>query len=158
MTFEKHLRWVSRESSQRLGILRKSWRVFHDRSLLERCFRGFVLPVLEYCSAVWCWAADTHLKLLDGAVSGARLITYCLFECDIAHCRCVAVLRMLYKIRSNPMHPVPLSHIGILMRWHDFCSPFSVPLERSCCPRIWCCGTGGFQEPGQCFLSYLSLL
>ena len=46
MTFEKHLRLVSRAASQRLGILRKSWLVFHDRSLLERCFRGFVLPVL----------------------------------------------------------------------------------------------------------------
>ena len=62
MTFEKHLRSVSRAVSQRLGILRKSWRVFHDRSLLGRCFHGFVPPVLEYCSAVWCSAADTHLK------------------------------------------------------------------------------------------------
>ena len=33
MTFEKHLRSVSRASLQRLGILRKSWRVFHDRAL-----------------------------------------------------------------------------------------------------------------------------
>ena len=33
LTFEKHLRLVSR-ASQRLGILRKSRRVFHDRSLL----------------------------------------------------------------------------------------------------------------------------
>ena len=31
MTFEKHLCSVSRAASQRLGILRKSWRVFHDR-------------------------------------------------------------------------------------------------------------------------------
>ena len=75
MTFEKHLRSVSRAASQRLGILRKSWRVFHDRSLFGRCFRGFVLRVCEYCSAVWCSAADTHLKLLDRAVSGARFLT-----------------------------------------------------------------------------------
>ena len=54
MTFEKHLRSVSRAASQRLGIFRKFLRVFHDRSLLGRCFRGFVLLVLEYCSAVWC--------------------------------------------------------------------------------------------------------
>ena len=47
MTFEKHLRSVSRAASQRLGIFRKSWQVFHDRLLLGRCFRGFVLPVLE---------------------------------------------------------------------------------------------------------------
>ena len=75
MTFEKHLCSVSRTASQRLGILKKSWRVFHDRSLLERCFRGFVLPVLEYYSTVWCSAADTHLKQLDRAVSGARFLT-----------------------------------------------------------------------------------
>ena len=42
MTCEKHLRSVSRAASQRLGILIKSWRVFHDRSLLGRCIRGFV--------------------------------------------------------------------------------------------------------------------
>ena len=47
MTFEKHLRSVSRAASQRFGMLRKSWRVFDDRALLERCFRSFVLPVLE---------------------------------------------------------------------------------------------------------------
>ena len=70
MTFEKHLRSVSRAASRRLGILRKSWRVFHDRALLGRCSRGFAQSVLEYCSAVWCSAADTHLKLLDRAVSG----------------------------------------------------------------------------------------
>ena len=72
MTFDKHFRSVSRAASQWLGILRKSWQVFHDRLLLGRCFRGFVLPVLEYCSAVWCCsAAETHLRLLDSVVSGA---------------------------------------------------------------------------------------
>ena len=34
LTFEMHLRSVSRAASQRLGILRKSWRVFHDRFLI----------------------------------------------------------------------------------------------------------------------------
>ena len=48
MTFDKHLRSVSRAASQRLGILRKYWRVFHDRLFLGRCFRGFVLTILEY--------------------------------------------------------------------------------------------------------------
>ena len=109
MTFEKHLCLVSRAASQRLGILRKSWRVFHDRSLLGRCFRGFVLPVLEYCSAVLLCigsVADTHLKLNDRAVSGARFLTGGVFECDIAHRRSVAVLCMLYKIMYKPMHPL----------------------------------------------------
>ena len=106
MTFEKHLCSVSRAASQRLGILRKSWRVFHDRLLLRRCFRGFLLPVMEYCSAVWCLAADTHLKLLDRAVSGARFLTGGVFECDIANHRSVAVLCMLYNIRCNLVHPL----------------------------------------------------
>ena len=39
ITFEKHLRSVSRAASERLGILRNSFRVFHDRSLIRRCFR-----------------------------------------------------------------------------------------------------------------------
>ena len=71
LTFQKHIRSVSRGASLRLGILKKSWRVFHDKLLIGRCFWGFVLPVLEYCSAVWCSAAETHLKLLDRVVSGA---------------------------------------------------------------------------------------
>ena len=106
MIFEQHLRSVSRGASQRLGIFRKSWRVFHDRSLLGRCFPNFVLPVLAYCSAVWCSAADTHLKLLNRAVSGAMFLTAGVFVCNIAHRRSMAVLCMLYKIRCNPVHPL----------------------------------------------------
>ena len=106
MTFEKYLRLVSRAASQRLCVLIKSWQVFHDRSLLGRYFYGFVLPVLEYCSAVCCSAGDTHLKPVYYAVSNAQFLTGCVFECDIAHCRSVAVLCMLYKIRCNPVHPL----------------------------------------------------
>ena len=106
MTFEKHLRSVSRAASQRLAILRKSWRVFHDRPLLWRCFRGFVLPVLEYCSAVWCSAGDTHLRLLTRIVSDASFLTRGVLEYDLAHRRSVAVLCIQCKIRWNPMHPL----------------------------------------------------
>ena len=38
MTFEKHLCSVSRAAYQRLGILRKSWRVFHDILLFGGSF------------------------------------------------------------------------------------------------------------------------
>ena len=51
-------------------------------------------------------AADTHLKLLDRVVIGASFLTGCMFECDLAHRRFVAVLCMLYKIRCNPLHPL----------------------------------------------------
>ena len=43
MTFEKHLRCVSRAAAQRLGMMRKSWQVFHDRSFFLRSFWSFVL-------------------------------------------------------------------------------------------------------------------
>ena len=102
MTFnKKNLRSVSRAATQRLRILGKSWRVFHDRLLPGRCFRGFVLHVLEYCSA-----ADTHLNPLNRVVSVVSLLTWSMFDCDIAHRRSVAVLCMLYKIRCNPMPPL----------------------------------------------------
>ena len=65
-----------------------------------------VLSCPFWSSAVWCSAADTHLKLLDRVVSCARFLTGGAFECDIAHRRSVAVLCFLYKIRCNPMHPL----------------------------------------------------
>ena len=80
--------------------------MFDDRSHLVRCFLGFVLPVLEYFSAVWYSAADTHLKPLDRAVSGAWFLNGGVFECDITHRRSVVVLYILYKIRCNPIHPL----------------------------------------------------
>ena len=106
ITVEKRLLSFSRTVSQRLGTPRKSWQVFHDRLFLGRCFRGFVLPVWEYYSAVWCSAADTHLILLDRVVSGDSFLTGGVFQCDLAHRRSVAVLCMLYKIRCNPLHPL----------------------------------------------------
>ena len=68
MTFE-NLRSVSRAASQSHGILKRSWLVFYDSLLIEGCFRNFVLPVLDYCSAVSCSAADIYHKLLNRVVS-----------------------------------------------------------------------------------------
>ena len=95
MTFEKHLHSVFRAASQPLGVLRKSWQVFHDRLLLMRFFRDFVLLVLEYCSAMWCSAADTHLKLQESVNSGASVLTGGMFACDLAHHPSVTILCML---------------------------------------------------------------
>ena len=71
ITFDTHLLSVSSAAAQRLGIMRKSWQVFHDRWLLLSSFWSFVLPVLEYCSSGWCSAADSHLKQLDRVVRSA---------------------------------------------------------------------------------------
>ena len=106
MTFEKHLCSVSSAAAQRLDILRKSWQVFHDRSLLPRSLWRFVLPALEYCSALWCSAADSHLTLLDRVVRCAGFLAGGVLDCNLVHHRSVAELCMLFKIKSNPMHPL----------------------------------------------------
>ena len=55
---------------------------------------------------MWCSAADSHLKLLDRVVRSAGFLAGGLLECDLAHRRSVAELYMLFKIKSNPMHPL----------------------------------------------------
>ena len=88
MRFWKHLRRVSRAATRSLGILSKSWRVFHDQSLLVRCFQCSVLPVLKYCSAVWC---NQWRQFPAGGV----------LECNISHHRSVAVLCILHTFRTR---------------------------------------------------------
>ena len=93
-----------------------------------------VPPVLGYYSAVWCSAADTHLKLLDRAVIGVRFLTVGVFECEIAHRRSVAVLCMLYNIGCNPVHPlngalpgeyvpVRLTRSALIAYWYTYSPP-----------------------------------
>ena len=64
------------------------------------------MPVLEYCSAVWCSAADSHLKLLDRVVRSAGFLAGGVLDCNLAHRQNVAELCMLFKIKSNTMHPL----------------------------------------------------
>ena len=97
MTYDKHLHSVFSAAAQRLGIMRESWQVFHDRSVL-RFFLSFVLPVLEYCSAVWCSAAESHLKLLDRVVSDADFFSWWSFL--------VQPRRSATSIGSSVMHAI----------------------------------------------------
>ena len=96
--------------------------------------QGASSPVLKYCSSVRCSAADTHLKLLDRVVNGACCLTGGVLDCDLAHRRSVAVLRMLYKIRCNPIHqlhgalPVPYVPVrvtcgALVTHRHTYASP-----------------------------------
>ena len=104
----------------------------------------FVLPVLEYCSAVWWSATDTHLKLLDRVVNGTRFLTgVCLsvtlliadllqfFVCCVRSfvTRCTHLM-MRYLDRM-----CQCGHIGIPMR-HLPAEPRSTagPLFPSQCP------------------------
>ena len=134
MTFEKHLRSVSSAEAQRLGIMRKSWQVFYDRSLLLRSLWSFVMPVLEYCSAVWCSAADSHLKLLGRVVRSAGFLAGGVLDCNLAHHRSVAELCIIFKIKSNPMHhlsgalplpyvPARVTRCALVAHRHSFAPP-----------------------------------
>ena len=83
---------------------------------------------------MWCSAADTHLKLLDCVVSGARFLAGGVLNCDLSHRRSVAVLCMLYKIKCNPKHPLggalPVPYVPVrvirsasIAHWYTFAPP-----------------------------------
>ena len=55
---------------------------------------------------MWWSAADSHLKLLERVVRSASFLAGGVLEYNLAHRRSVAELCMLFKIKSNPMHPV----------------------------------------------------
>ena len=55
---------------------------------------------------MWCSAADSHLKLLDSVVRSAGFIAGGVLHRNLDHCRSVAELCMLFKIKSNQMHPL----------------------------------------------------
>ena len=149
--------------------------MFHDRSLLGRCFPGFVLPVFGvlFCSVqIHTLNYWTVQSVVPSSLTGG------VFECDIAHRPSVAVLCMLYKIRCNPMHPfndaLPVPYVPVRVtrsalvahrytyappccRTLQYPSTFvllSVSPWNDLADR-WC-RTGGFQEQGQCFFYGLS--
>ena len=68
-------------------------------------FFSFTLPHFEYCSAVWCSAADCHLRLLDRAFNSIKFLLSDL-DLDIGHRRDVGALCLLYKILNNTDHPL----------------------------------------------------
>ena len=142
---------------------------------------GFVLPVLECCSAVQCSAADTHLELLDRAVRGARFSTGGVFECDISHWWIRGSLVYALQDQVQPVHPfngaLPGPYVparvtrGALgahrytyapprcrtLQYSKTFIPFSVSFWNNLAnPSIRWCGTGGFQEQGQCFFIGMS--
>lgn len=104
-TFEQHVRSVSSGVAQKIGLLRKSYKIFGDLSVLRKCFNAFILPCLEYCSPAWSSAAASHLKLLDSNVRACKFLIPDL-KIDLWHRRLVSSLCMLYKISHNPKHPL----------------------------------------------------
>ena len=104
-TFEHHLRSVSSMIAQKLGLLRKAFKIFNDESVLVKCFNSFILSCFEYCSPVWFSAADSHLKLLDRNLNACKFLIPDL-NTDLWHRRSISCLCMLFKIYHNPAHPL----------------------------------------------------
>ena len=108
LTFEDHIRSVSSSVAQKIGLLRKSFRIFNDRSVLKNCFNSFILPSLEYCAPVWSSAADSHLKLLDRNLSAIKFLNPDI-SVNLWHRRSVGSLSLLFKIFKNSRHPLHAS-------------------------------------------------
>ena len=104
-TSERHIRSISSSVAQKIGLLRKSFRIFGDHDVLLRGFNSFILPCLEYCSPVWSSAADTHLKLLDKNLRACKFLIPNLII-SLQHRCFISSLCMLYKIFHNPSHPL----------------------------------------------------
>lgn len=64
-TLEHNLRSFSLHLALKIGLLRKSWKVWDVVSISQNCFHLFILPCLEECGPVWACAPDSHAKLLD---------------------------------------------------------------------------------------------
>ena len=108
LTFEKHIRNVASGISQKVGILRKCFRVFGNETVLLHCFNSFILPCLEYCAPVWSSAADSHLKLLDSSLSTIKFLLPNL-KIDLWHRRLISSLCMLHKVYYCLAHPLHAS-------------------------------------------------
>ena len=104
LTYERHLRNITSKVSQKIGILRKCWRVYQDNSLILKCFYAFILPFFEYCSSVWMSAAPTHINMLQRVYLSASFIAGTRLSLD--HRRRVAALCIFFKIYNSPSHPM----------------------------------------------------
>ena len=61
---ERHVHSVSSSVAQKIGLHRKSFRIWRDQSLLLKCFSSFILPSLEYCLLVWSSEQNSILNLV----------------------------------------------------------------------------------------------
>ena len=64
LSYSPHLRSTAVSAAQRIGFLRKAFTLLdhHGRTV---AYKGFIMPVLDYCPLVWSGAAACHLERLD---------------------------------------------------------------------------------------------
>ena len=127
-TFEDHVRGIVSRISQRICILRLVDFVFVDTSVLFRCYCAFGLPILEYCSPVFCWMSSSAARM-PSVFGGRRLCPDQTFL-SLCHRRHVAALCMLYLVNSYSNHCL-LSEISSasVRVWHTRAVTAAHPLE-----------------------------
>ena len=141
-------RWplsVSRASAQRRGIMKKPWQIFHDRSLFLRSFWSLVLMVFEYCSALWCSAADSHLKLLDRVVvldlgGGWMICLFSIFQVHFVSCQLNFIVLFPFLIYY---YHILFIIIVFRLGWHKLVSCF-VCLSQGISHGMWLLTWGGW--------------
>ena len=109
-TFERQICSISSSVAQKIGLLRKSFRIFGDHDVLLKCFNSFILPCLEYCSPVWSSAADSQLKLLDRNLQACKVLIPNL-TISLQHRRFISFTRsfITFPILSIPNFQLVLS-------------------------------------------------
>ena len=142
MTYEKHIRSVSRAASQMLGILMKSMASIPWLLASWEMLSG-VRPVrFKVLFSSVCSATET---------TGPRSQWYPFFNWRCAwvwHCSS----SVNGTINGAIYRSISSSTVNL---WHqDFYSPLSISVQRSCQPCIRWSGTGGFQKLGQWMFFY----
>ena len=102
LLFDTHLRTIAASASQKIGILRRSWRIFQDCELLKKCAKCFVVRLLEFCSPVWMAAANCHLNLLDRVMRQCSFMLGDTLSVSLHHRRKVSSLSVFYKMHQKP--------------------------------------------------------
>ena len=98
LSFRCHIRQLAVRGNQRLGFLRKALPLLDSRSRAT-VYRGFIRPVLEYCSLVWMGATPSTLGLLDAVQHRAlRYIGPGAYLPSLHIRRQVGALAYLYKL------------------------------------------------------------
>ena len=118
--------------------------MFHVRSLLGRCFRCFILPISDYCSAVWCSADDIHFNywtvqsVVNGSSLGVCLSVTLLIVDLLQFCVCCIIsgvtrcTRLINDALPGPYVPVRVTRGALVEHRHTYAI--------SCCS-TWQCRT-----------------
>lgn len=104
LTFKSHLRMIANSASQKIGNMKRVWRLFGCLSIFL-CFLSFILHLLVYCCPLWVSAGKSHLWLFHHVVLGATIWLGGVLPCEsssqsVFHIYCIGYTSVMeYCIR-----------------------------------------------------------